>query len=201
MREGTFINSPDEELEALRNIQWPALKVDSREFGALAAHERLRQLALGYLASAKSLCTELGEQPSLLTWPRASVVCFCYRHAVELFLKSCILYRVRDIQKCSHDIASLQKQYRELYPARAFHVQTPWSLSLQDIEEAFGGRPDMEQFEEKQDQVYRYLSDKQGRAPKGLYNFAPGVWLWLIERLHDDIDRIWANIREAEGIA
>ena len=53
---------------------------------------------------------------------------------------------------------------------------------------------DIEAFERKHDQVYRYLSDKQGRSPKGNYSFGPGAWLSMIERLEEDMIHIWDNI-------
>lgn len=201
MREGQIITTHEEIDAILQELKWPGVRVDSSEFGELPVHERLHQLAIGYLSSAKSLCTELGENPALLSWPRASVVCFCFRHAVELFLKSCILYRIREIQKCSHDIASLRKQYLGLYPGPAFFFQLPmwWSLSDEDMEHLGMGKGDLQDFEKSHDQVYRYLADKQGRSPKGLYNFGPGAWLWMIEQFEKDIDRIWANIQESEG--
>lgn len=188
-------------VEFVRGIhRWPGVGVDSWEFGHLPVDERLRQLSLGYLRSARKLCIGLGEDPSELTWPTAAVVCFCYRHAVELFLKSCILHR-EPVEKCDHDISKLQKQYCRLYPQEEFDFQTPYDISLEDVEELLGGRADIEAFERKHDQVYRYLSDKQGRSPKGGHMFAPGSWLSMIERLEDDMVRIWDNIRKQDGSA
>jgi hypothetical protein len=83
--------------------RWPGLAVDSKSFGHQSVGNRLRELALGYVQSAKLLSVFLGENPKELSWPRGSVACFCYRHAVELFLKSCILHRSSAIEKCSHD--------------------------------------------------------------------------------------------------
>jgi hypothetical protein len=152
-------------VEFVRGLhRWPGVAVDSWQFGQLPVDERLNQLALGYLQSAKKLCIGLGEDPSELTWPRAAVVCFCYRHAVELFLKSCILHR-EPVEKCDHDISKLQNQYSKLYPQQEFDFQTPYDISFEDVEELLGGGPDIEAFERKHDQVYRYLSDKQGRSP------------------------------------
>src|SRR5262249_47330299 len=162
-----------------------------------AADERLRQLALGYAQSAKILCIGLGEEPSGLTWPRASVVCFCYCHAVELFLKSCILHR-GPVEKCDHDISKLQKQYCCLYPQQEFDFQTPYGISFEDLQELWGGGLNIEAFERKPDQIYRYLSDKQGLSPKGIYCFGLGAWLSMIERLQEDIVRIWDNIRKQD---
>ena len=201
MRESQIITTHKEMDAVLHELKWPGVMINSSEFGKLPVHDRFRQLASGYLSSAKSLCTELGENPALLTWPRALVVCCCFRHAVELFLKSCILYRILEIQKCSHDIASLKKQYFDLYPGPAFFFQLPvwWSRSWEDLEHLGMGRGDLQDFERSYDQVCRYFADKQGRSPKGLYNFPPGAWLWMIEQFEKDIDRIWANIQESEG--
>src|SRR5262249_48157885 len=131
--------------------KWPGVVISSREFGKLPVDERLRQLALGYLQSAKALCIGLGENPSELNWPRAAVVCFCYRHAVELFLKSCIWHR-KPVEKCNHDISNLQKQYFRLYPHQEFDFQTLYDISLEDTEELLrqldpGSRIDIEDFE------------------------------------------------------
>ena len=197
MKPGRIFQTPQESLQALENeARWPGLRVDSPQFASLPFHDRLRGLAEGYLSSAKSLCEIVGETPELLDWPRASVVCFLYRHALELFLKACIVYGGGDIHKCSHDIPILLGQYFDLYPDAAFRIQIPWSLSMDDIESALGVRPDVEPFEEKPDQVYRYLADRHGSQPKAIYSFAPGTWLWMIERLEDDVNRVWANIRE-----
>jgi hypothetical protein len=181
--------------------RWPGVGVASREFGQLPAAERLRQLAIGYLESGKLLCINLGENPNELTWPRAAVVCFCYRHAVELFVKSCILHR-EPVEKCDHNISSLQKQYLRVYPEPEFHFQTPfdfWDI-VEDLEEQFG-RPviDIEDFERKEDQVYRYYSDKQGRSPKGWHMFGPGAWFSMIERLECDMKRIWERVRALDS--
>jgi hypothetical protein len=183
-------------VEFVRGLhRWPGIAVDSWKFGKLPVDERLRQLALGYLESGKKLCILLGEEPAELTWPRGAVVCFCYRHAIELFLKSCILHRVSEIEKCSHDISKLRQQYFELYPSQEFYFQTPYDISMEDVEELLGGRMEVEDFERKHDQVYRYLSDKQGRSPKSGHVFAPGCWLSMIEHLEDNIVRIWDIIR------
>ncbi|MBN9118745.1 MAG: hypothetical protein J0I06_06235 [Planctomycetes bacterium] len=178
--------------------RWPAVFVSSWEFGQLPVAERLRQLAIGYLASARLLCVGLGEMPSELTWPRGAVVCFCYRHAVELFLKSCILHR-GPLEKCDHDISKLQKQYVRIYPQQELQFHTIYDIGLDDIEELAPGGIDVEDFERKEDQVYRYLSDKQGRSPKGMHIFAPGTWLSMIEQFEGDMKRIWTRIRESEN--
>jgi hypothetical protein len=181
--------------------RWRGVGVDSCEFGKLPAAEHLCQLAIGYLESGKLLCIDLGENPSGLTWPRAAVVCFCYRHAVELFVKSCILRR-EPLDKCDHNISSLRKQYIRVYPGQEFHFQTMYDISIEDLEEAFGGPVvDIEEFERKEDQVYRYFSDRQGRSPKGGHAFSPGVWLSTIERLECDMKRIWERIQALDSKA
>jgi hypothetical protein len=178
--------------------RWPGVRVESWEFGHLPAAERLRQLAIAYLESGKLLCIHLGENPGELTWPRGAVVCFCYRHAVELFLKACILYR-EPVEKCDHNISSLRRQYLRLYPGQEFYFRTPYDISLQEVEELLGGRAEIEDFERKEDQVYRYFSDKQGRSPKSGHMFAPGAWLSILEQLEYDINRLWERIRASES--
>jgi hypothetical protein len=188
-------------VEFVRGLhRWAGVYVGSGEFGNLPVDERLRQLALGYLQSAKVLCIRLGEEPSELNWPRAAVVCFCYRHAVELFLKACILHR-EPLEKCNHDISKLREQYFRLYPHQEFYFQTPYNISYEDVEELLGGRLEIEDFERKHDQLYRYLSDKQGRSPKGLHQFAPGMWLSMIVAFESNLVRIWDLIRKLDGSA
>ena len=183
-------------VEFVRGLQrWSGVAVDSEQFGQKPVDDRLHELALGYLQSARLLCILLGEHPDELSWPRASVVCFCYRHAIELFLKSCILHRSPTIENCSHDISNLRRNYSRLYPQQEFHFETPYDISLDDLDALFGVQvASVEDFERKHDQVFRYLSDKKGRSPKGHYCFAPGGWLTMCEQLDADIHRIWANI-------
>ncbi len=187
----------------VRGLQrWPGLGVGSKEFAQKPVDERLRELALGYVQSAKLLCVSLGERPNELSWPRASVACFCYRHAIELFLKSCILHRIPAIDRCSHDISTLRKEFLRLYTHADFYFETPYDISLDDLDELFGVQVALvEDFERKPDQVFRYLSDKKGRPPRGVYFFAPGSWLSLCERLESDINRIWAKISDLDGSA
>jgi hypothetical protein len=177
--------------------RYPGVGVASWEFGRLPVAERLRQLAIAYLESGKMLCVHLGENPRELTWPRGAVVCFCYRHAVELFLKSCILHR-KLLEKCDHDISSLRTQYLRLYPGKEFYFRTHYDISVRDVEELLGGRVELEDFERKPDQLYRYFSDKQGRSPKGGHMFGPGCWLSMLDQLELDINRIWERIRASE---
>ena len=191
---GVSMFSPAGQIEFTRGLhRWPGVAVDSWKFGKLPVDERLRELALGYLQSAKNLCIGLGEIPNSLTWPRAAVVCFCYRHSVELFLKSCILHRA-PLDKCDHEISKLWKQYTRIYPNEEFQFWTHYNVSLADIEDLLGGQVDVEDFERKHDQLYRYLSDKHGRSPKGGYMFGPGLWLSAIERFEEDIIRISDSI-------
>lgn len=186
--------APNHSVSFFRGLQrWPGICIASREVGQLPVSERLRQLALGYLESAKTLCIQLGSNPSDLTWSRATVVCFCYRHAVELFLKACILHR-EPLKKCDHDISKLRQQYCQIYPHPQFDFETIYDISLEEIETLLGGRTDVEDFERKPDQVFRYLSDKDGRSPKGEYIFAPAGYLSIIERLEQDIARVWRTI-------
>jgi hypothetical protein len=179
-----------------RTVPWPGVRVDSTEFRSLPAHGRLLNLSHGYLKSAISLCNELGAQPERLDWPRASVVYFCIHHAAELFLKACILLRAPPGEKLHHDIARLQDRYCELYPdlKDAFHIETPWDVGLECAEKAFAAKLDMEDFEYKPDQVYRYMTGKDGSTPRGINSFAPGTCLLLCCRLESDFNRVWQGV-------
>jgi hypothetical protein len=179
--------------------RWPDLYVTSDEVGQLPIATHLRQLAAGYLQSGKVLCSQLGENPGELTWPRGAVVCFCYRHAVELFLQACIVHS-EPVEKCNHNISSLRKQYDKLYPGADFHFSTPWDIDLQEVEQLLGGELGIEDFERHEDQVYRYFSDKHGRMPKSKHLFSPGLWLLMIERLEVHSSRIWSHILSTSRI-
>lgn len=174
-----------------RGLQrWANLYVSSSEFGNLPAVERLQKLAFSYLESGKILCSHLGENPAELNWQRASVVCFCHRHAIELFVKSCILCR-EPIEKCDHKISKLLQQYFKLFPGDDFYINTTYEISIDDIELQFGKNClNIEDFERNDDQVFRYFSDKVGRPPKTIHMFGPGCWLSMIERLQGDMERI-----------
>lgn len=126
--------------------RWSGIFVSSNDFGRLGFSERLRQLAYGYLQSAKVLCVNLGDNPDQLGWPRATVVWYCCRHAVELFYKSCISYRGQ-VTKLDHDIGNLRTQFRTLYPEPEYDFRT-----------VFDGA-----FVENEDQVLRYYSDRKGK--------------------------------------
>jgi hypothetical protein len=180
--------------------RWPGVSVSSEDFLQKPVDKRFHELALGYLQSAKTLCILLGENPDELSWPRACVITYCYLLSVELFLKSCILHRISTIDQCSHNISKLRKQYYGLYPQPEFQFQTPYDFSLDDLDELFGMQVALvEEFERKPDQLFRYMSDKKGRSPKGRYFFAPGTYFILCERLEKDISRIWGRIRELDG--
>ena len=70
----------EEARERAKQIRWSEVWVESENFGKLPLHERLRQMALGYLRSAKSQCIELGENPERLDWPRGSATIFGVPH-------------------------------------------------------------------------------------------------------------------------
>ena len=204
MREGTFIEPIEEPLEGggirIRmpyEIPWPTVGLDSEEFGHIPFHERFRQLAIGYLASAKSLTVELGENPDRLNWPRASAACFCFYHAVELFVKACILIRSPTDKVAHHDVTELKIRYHELYPHdKFFAFPCPWDWRVKDVEQAFGVEASGYYFDGKDDQLYRYMADKLGKPPIGITIYYPGNWLRMMERFEEDMERIWENVLE-----
>jgi hypothetical protein len=177
--------------------RWPEVVVTSYQFGQLPIHERLRQMAHGYIASSRSLTVELGENPERLDWPRASAACFCFHHSIELFLKACILFKCPNENIGYHSLPKLTDRYYELFPFdKFFAFQAPWIDSPREIAHSLGGDIDIEDFEEKNDQVFRYLSDKEGRSPKARHGFAPGVWLSMMEHFEETMRRVWDNILE-----
>jgi hypothetical protein len=181
-------------------IQWPNVGVNSSTFKSLTTPNRLRQLSVGYLESAISLCRELGEHAERLDWPRACVVYFCIHHAAELFLKACILLRARRGERLHHDLSRLQDRYCELYPELKdeYHIETPWDISPGDAEELFGVRAGIEEFESRPDQVFRYMTGKNLAGPRALHYFSPGTCVFLCERLRGDMDRVWLAVNKKE---
>lgn len=184
-----------------RTVKWPGLWVDSSAFGRLDAPKRLHGLSVGYLNSAMCLCNDLGEHPEALDWPRASAVYFCFHHSIELFLKACILTRAPAGEKLHHDVSKLQGRFLELYPDNEFLFYTPWDIGLETIEHLMGGRADVEEFEAKPDQVYRYLAGKDGSSAKALHIFAPGTCFFMLKRLECDIVRVWRRVVELENLS
>jgi hypothetical protein len=184
-----------------KTVAWPQLRIESSDFVSLPAPERLHCMALGYLHSAKVLCTELGEHPEALDWPRASVVYFCVHHAAELFLKACILMRSPNETFQHHDVGRLQERYSELFAELKdeFHVETPWDIGLRKAEEEFGTKLNIEDFEYKPDQVYRYMRGKREASPKSVHSFSPGMCLLLSERIEHDIASVWTVVNVKKG--
>lgn len=174
--------------------KFPGISVDSSDFHKLPADARLRELATGYIESGKILCNQLGNYPGELTWPRMAVAKWCYRHAFELFIKSCILHCGEDVN-CGHNFGGMLDQYQRLYPGAEYRFHR--EPELPDIEK-WCGEPiaDVEDFERKPDQVLRYSTDKQGRSPKGIYRDSPAGCLSLLEQLERDMARIWGRIQK-----
>jgi hypothetical protein len=174
------------------NPSWAAF-IESSGFASLPHHERLYQLSVGYLQSAKSLCSELLNNTELLDWPRASVVCYCVTHAIELFLKAGISAKSAGDQQAHHRIRKLFTRYTELYPNPDFHFPHPWPIDEEDLE-IFVGAKIFDGLDKKKDQVYRYTAAKDGQPPKGMYYFGPFTWLEEIKGLEANWQRIWPKI-------
>jgi len=174
-----------------KTVKWPGVWVQSEPFGRDAVPERLHQMSIGYLRSAQTLCCDLGEHPEHLDWPRASVTYFCVYHAVEVFLKACVLLRAPG-DKLHHKVSKLQDRYCELYPdiKEAFHIETPWDLSFEKM------GVDVEGYEHHTDQVFRKMSGKSMASPKSIHVFSPGMCLLMCERLEAEMARVWGAVRE-----
>ncbi len=75
-----------------------------------------------------------------------------------------------------------------------YHIETPWDIGLREAEQAFGATLDIEAFEYAPDQVYRYMTGKDAATAKGLGSFAPGMCLFLCERLQEEFSRVWSAV-------
>ena len=183
-----------------KTVKWPGVRVESEPFGRNIIPERLRQMSIGYLKSAQTLCCDLGEHPEHLDWPRASVTYFCVYHAVELFLKGCILLRAPPGEKLHHNVSKLQDRYCELYPEikEALHIETPWDFSFEAMSVAFGVSIKVEDYEHHTDQVYRYMSGKSQASPRSIHSFSPGMCLLMCKRLETEMARVWKVVCEAD---
>jgi len=156
-------------------------------------------MAVAYLESSKVLCIALGDSTAPMTWPRASVVYFTSCHAVELFLKACI---VKDVptEKLHHDIERLQFRFRELHPTIK-PLYTEWDERIGSMLKGLGMPRDavlMKDVEDMPDQLYRYSAGLSGDIPLGVETFSPGVWIQWIERAEADLARIWSAIDARE---
>ena len=174
--------------------RWPDIAVDSQAFAKTPPHARLHELASAYLESGKLLCVQLADNPSQLTWPRSAPASFCYRHALELFIKSCILHR-QPVAKCDHNISGLLKQYDRLFPGDAYRIYT--EPELPDLVGPLG--IELAAAERNPDQVLRYFADKRGGAPHATYGFSPKDCYSRLEQLERDMTRIWRAILDDDS--
>jgi hypothetical protein len=167
--------------------------VDSAAFCSLAAPERLHGLSIAYLNSAICLCRNFEERPDILDWPGASVIYFCLHHSIELFLKACVLVRSPGEKFNHHDIDKLQDRYCELYPdlKSEFHIESPWDIGLASAAELFEVALNIQDFEHKLDQVYRYMAGKGGASTNAIHMFCQATCLLMAERFQNDFARIW----------
>lgn len=73
-------------------------------------------------------------------------------------------------------------------------------IGLETIEHLMGVRADVEEFEAKPDQVYRYLTGKDGASAKALHMFAPGMCFFMLQRLERDIACVWRRVVELANL-
>jgi HEPN domain-containing protein len=195
-KEGVFTGPLSEaELKAKREaweatLRWPLRGVVTEEFAALPEDERMYQMALGNIQSAKSLCIELGEHPERLSWPRGSVVYYLSHLAVELFLKACLLRKGRRF--ATHEISELQDAFAEVFPGRK-GIQTMWDINIVELAE-LGPEPGDRRIRAREDEKFRYFADRQGNPPRGEGSFAPAVLIPAIERLEKDFVDVWGSL-------
>lgn len=148
-----------------------------------------------------TLCEELGEHRDRLDWPRASVVYFLVITLQSYSSKAASLLRAPSGEKLHHDVSKLQDRYCELFPELkdAFHIETPWDVGLERAEEVFGVTLNVEGFEYNPDQVYQYMTGKNGATAKGVGRFAPGTCLLLCQRLESEFGRVWDAVNGRTG--
>lgn len=157
----------------LSNQQWQGISVDSRLFSKLEFEKKLFQLALSYLESAIALSEKAGLANEKISWAQASVCYYCLNIATELFLKSFIAKNGKNVQRYSHDIPKLWKDYREFFPEEDYNWPCAWNISLETLNEMLGCEI-MVEIDRKPSEFHRYGADKKGFSGKTTYLFTPG---------------------------
>jgi len=162
-----------------RQLRWPLTGVDSSAFSTMPNVQRLHEMAVAYLESARVLCEALGGSTTI-TWSRASVVLSTSSHAVELFLKACILTASPNEPVGHHDNQRLVQRFDELFPT----LDPPdpvWDARMSDI---------------PTDQLFRYGADKTGASLDGgdTLTFSPPIWIKWIEHTELLFRQIWSAI-------
>ncbi|MGH9889666.1 MAG: hypothetical protein ACREBE_29320 [bacterium] len=160
-------------------LRWPLTGVDSSAFSAMPNVQRMHDMAVAFLESARVLCEALGGSTTI-SWPRASVVLSTSSHAVELFLKACILTVSPNDNVGHHNSARLVQRFDELFPT----LDPPdpvWDPQMGDI---------------PTDQLFRYGADRTGVSLEGgdTLMFSPPIWIKWIEDHELLFRQIWSAI-------
>jgi hypothetical protein len=98
------------------------MRVSSTSVADLPLAEQFVQFSAAHLESARVLCQRMIDFPGEQTWPRAAVCMAEARQAAEAFLKAAILKKQPATKPGVHDLATLNRRYRELYPETAFRI-------------------------------------------------------------------------------
>ena len=170
-------------ISAGRHLRWPLTGVNSSAFAAMPNVQRLHEMAVAHLDSARVLCEALGGSTNI-SWPRASVVLSMSSYAVELFLKACIL-TASPIDKLNHNNHDLVRRFEELFPA----LDPPdpvWDPKMGDV---------------PTDQLFRYGANKSGASLKEghLIVFSPPVWIKWIDETDLLFRQVWSAITPASS--
>jgi hypothetical protein len=115
------------------------------------------------------------------TFAHAQTTHFLFDHAVELFLKGAILKFTGKIQK-THNLQPLHKQYRKLYPKKAFEFTGR-------IHETVKENP-----QSPHSKFPRYRVDAKGNVWQGYNAYTLEEWLTETERLRQDLARLIPEI-------
>lgn len=170
--------------------------ISSEAMASESQAERFFRLSTAYLQSAKRLTLELRNNIETSGWQDACVIYYCALHSVELFYKAAILAKnpKEPISALGHSISKLIGRYVQLYPEREYQFRTLFDLTYSEVVRLTGNtcEPILEDFQE---QLYRYMSDRQGKGPTGMHLFLPRVWLkWISER-EEHWRSIWCKVQ------
>jgi len=164
-------------------MKWNML-VDS-EVVSLTVPEQFSAFSDAYLDSAIRLCTVLALSTKKATYVRGSVVLYLAFHATELFLKGAILNKaLTENVGTTHNIEMLNNRYKNLYPAKRYQFQIPFTSEEPDFS---GIEPDKVkelkikikgiERDSPHDQRYRYPQNKKGMPWHGAHGFEPSSFL------------------------
>lgn len=160
------------------------------EFSAAEAPERLRSLAIAYLDASEKLCQEMVDGAWPPSFERGQPVLWLAFHATELFLKACLSPLGPNQLNNPHSLTELLLAFGAKYPAIPF--EPPFGC------EPMPADPELMELALKGDaalhQQLRYPIDRRGQPWPGVRAFTPPLFLFSLQRLRQDFERISALV-------